>query len=69
MAALLPEKPGPRRAHKLSEEVVADLRQALADNPELSTSDLVAILRDRFGLSVHGRSIERALKRRVKERR
>jgi len=69
VAALLPEKPGPRRAHKLSEEVVADLRQALADNPELRTSDLVAILRDRFGLSVHGRSIERALKRREKKRR
>lgn len=66
---LLPDKPGPRRAHKLSEQVVAELRQALADNPELRTGDLVAILRDRFGLSVHGRSIERALRRQEKKRR
>jgi len=69
VAGLLPEKPGPRRAHKLSEQVVADLRQALAENPELRTGDLVAILRDHFGLSVHGRSIERALRRQEKKRR
>lgn len=69
VAALLPEKPGPRRAHKLSEEVVGHLRQALADDAGLSTSDLVAIVRDRFGLSVHGRSVERALRRREKKRR
>lgn len=69
VAALLPEKPGPRRAHKLSEDVVEHLRQVLADDAELGTSDLVAIARDRFGLSVHGRSVERALKRREKKRR
>jgi transposase len=69
VAALLPEKPGPRRAHKLREDVVEHLRRALADDAELSTSDLVAIVRDHFGLSVHGRSVERALKRREKKRR
>ena len=69
VAALLPDKPGPRRAHKLREEVVEHLRQALADDAGLGTSDLVAIVRNHFGLSVHGRSVERALKRREKKRR
>lgn len=69
IAALVPEKPGPRRAHKLSEEVVEHLLQALADNPDLGTNDLVALVKSRFGLSVHGRSIERALDRQKKKTR
>ena len=34
LPALLPKKPGPRRAHKLSEEVVTALREALAELAE-----------------------------------
>jgi transposase len=63
LPGLLPARPGPRRAHKLTEEVVADLRAALEDDPTLRTTDLVARLEARFGLVVHPRSIERALAR------
>jgi transposase len=63
LPGLLPARPGPRRAHKLTEEVVADLRAALEDDPTLRTADLVAHLEARFGLVVHPRSIERALAR------
>jgi transposase len=63
LPGLLPARPGPRRAHKLTEEVVADLRAALEDDPTLRTADLVAHLEDHFGLVVHPRSIERALAR------
>jgi transposase len=69
VGALLPQKPGPRRAHKLSEEVVEFLHSTLADTPELRAKDLVPILQEHFGLSVHPRSIERALKRQEKKRR
>ena len=68
LAALLPRKPGPRRAHKLSEEVVDVLREALAQEPELSPQELVQLVEERFGLSVHRRSIERALARPGKKR-
>lgn len=68
LPALLPKKPGPRRAHKLSEEVVRALREALAEQPELSPRELVALAEERFGLSVHRRSIERALARQEKNR-
>jgi transposase len=67
ITALMPRKPGPRRAHKLSDEIIAQLRQALADHPELTTCDLVAMVEGRYGLSVHGRSIERALTRHKKK--
>jgi len=69
LPALLPKKPGPRRAHKLSDEVVAALQEALAEQPELGPQDLVKLVEERFGISVHQRSVERALVRQEKKRR
>ncbi len=69
LAALLPKKPGPRRAHKLSEEIVEALRQMLDQASDMNTSALAEQVRERFGVSVHPRSIERALARQKKKRR
>ncbi len=69
LPALLPKKPGPRRAHKLSEEVLEVLRAALATEPALSSQALAQLVEERFGLSVHRRSIERALAPQEKKRR
>lgn len=68
LAALLPQRPGPRRAHKLSEEVVDFLEDTLADTPHLGFGELATAVAERFGLSVHPRSIGRALARRKKNR-
>jgi transposase len=64
LPGLLPARPGPRRAHKLTEQIVGFLEQALAGDPELRAEELAARVADRFGLSVHPRSVERALARR-----
>ena len=69
LPALLPKKPGPRRAHKLSEEIVEALRQMQGQAPDMNTSALAEQVRERFGVSVHPRSIERALARQEKKRR
>jgi transposase len=69
LPALLPKKPGPRRAHKLSEEIVKALREMRGEVPDINTTTLAERLRERFGLSVHPRSIERALARQEKKRR
>jgi len=69
LPALLPRKPGPRSAHKLSVEVVTALEEALAEKPELSAQALVLLVEKRFGVSVHRRSVERALSRQKKKRR
>jgi len=68
LTALFPKKPGPRGAHKLSEDVVGVLREALAKEPGLRVSTLVEMVKNRFGMTVHPRSIERALARQKKKR-
>jgi transposase len=66
---LVPAKPGPRRAHKLSDEIVDFLEKRLADDGELGAADLADLVEKRFGRNVHPRSVERALARREKKRR
>jgi transposase len=66
LAGLLSRPRGPKRAHKLSEEVMAFLDGALAEDGSLRAPALAERVRERFGLSVHPRSIERALARRRK---
>jgi transposase len=69
LPGLLPRRPGPRRAHKLSEAVVARLEEALEADPSLGSADLVELVRAEFDLVVHSRSVERALARRPKDER
>ena len=59
----MPARPGPRRAHKLSEEIVAFARERLEADPALRAGELVEVIAERFGVRVHPRSIERALAR------
>ena len=66
LPGLVPQRPGPRRAHKLSDAVVDALEAGLAEDPSLSSANLARIAQERFGLSVHRRSVERALGRRKK---
>ena len=63
LAGLVPARPGPRRAHKMSAEVVAFAQERLEAEPGLRAADLVELIEDRFGVRVHPRSIERALER------
>lgn len=63
LAGLVPARPGPRRAHKLTAEVVEFASQAAEADPSLRSRDLVEAIRDRFGVVVHPRSVERALAR------
>ena len=64
LPGLVPAKPGPRRAHKLSEEVLDFAEAQLETDPGLRPADLVDPISARYGVRVHPRSIERALERR-----
>ena len=68
LPGLLPDRPGPRRPHKFSDEVVEALQAAKNEKPELTAAELVELARERFGVSVHRSSIDRALARGKKRR-
>ena len=67
LAGLIPDKPGPREAHKLSSEVMVFVQRQLAAVPNLDSPALAGHIEQQFGVSVHPRSIERALKREKKK--
>ena len=67
MAALLPKKPGPRRAHKLDAEVMDFLERLRSEDPSLRPAELATQVLKRFGRKVHPRSVERALARQEKK--
>ena len=64
IAGLLPQPTGPRHAHKLTEELVVQLRP-LAKT--MSAPQLAQWLQEQHHLKVHPRSIERALARSEKK--
>ena len=68
LAGLLPKKRGPRGGHKLTEEVLEVLRHERESDKKLTAKDLARIARKRFGLKIHPRSIDRALKAEKKKR-
>ena len=67
LPGLLPRKRGPRGAHKLDHAVMAWVAEQQRRLPEPSIADLVAGIEQQFGLSVHPRSLERALVRAEKK--
>lgn len=68
LPGLLPKKRGPRAAHKLNAEVMRFIREVRGKDPSATASALVPLVRERFGIEVHQRSVERALVRQEKKR-
>ena len=66
LPGLLPQRPGPRHAHKLSDDVLDFVLHQQTKNPALGSATLAGLIADAFGLTVHPRSLERALARRRK---
>jgi transposase len=68
LLGLLPAKKGPRRSHKLSEEVLNFVTEELTADASLDASELARRIHQRFRISVHPRSIRRALARRKQKK-
>ena len=63
LGGLVPAKPGPRRAHKLTDEVIAYARQVREADPGIGSARLAAAIAEKLAIRVHPRSVERALAR------
>jgi hypothetical protein len=68
LAALIAHKPGPHGGHKLTAAVLQFVIEARTTDPGVRAEHLAERVRQRFGVQVHPRSIERQLLRK-KERR
>ena len=66
LAGLLPQQRGPKSPHKLTPEVMAFIDTRMASEPPPGARALARAIRAELGLSVHPRTIERALARKKK---
>ena len=67
LLGLLPRKKGPQRSHKLTEEILTFVND-LVEEKDHSPVELAEIVRHRFAIDVHPRSIGRAIVRWKKKR-
>ena len=68
LTGLLPRLRGPKGRHKLSSEVVQHILALKSKDPLITTTHCVQEIQRRFGISVHRRSLERALRSKKKRR-
>jgi transposase len=68
LAGLVPRRTGPKGGHKITDDVMEFVGQIRAVSPSASSKELARQVGERFGVSVHPRSIERALRRQGEKR-
>jgi transposase len=64
---LVKKRPGPKSAHKLTEEILFFIEENIEDGKPLRARKLTPLIKEKFGKDVHPRSIERAIARRKKK--
>lgn len=68
LAGLLPKLRGPKGAHKLTAPIMAFIEQRLQQGEPMHARQLAHAIQSELGISVHPRSIERAIARKKKRR-
>jgi transposase len=68
LGGLLPKPRGPQERHKLSAVVIEYVRTLRTAEPDMTTVACVQAIQERFGITVHRRSLERALVSKKKPR-
>jgi transposase len=66
LVGLIPARPGPRHAHKLTDDILGFIDAQVAARGSLPAAELAEMILQERELCVHPRSIERALARRKK---
>jgi transposase len=61
LAGLVPRKRGPHGPHKLQGEALAFVQQQLVAGHPVRARELAKLVRQRFDLAIHPRTIERAV--------
>jgi len=66
LAGLVPQQRGPKGAHKLDTQLMSFIETQQQERGPLSASRLAKLILAQFGITVHPRSIERAIVRKKK---
>jgi transposase len=61
LLGLAPKKSGPQSRHKLTAEVMAFIGEKMGEDKSVNSQRLAEMVKERFSISIHPRSIERAL--------
>ena len=69
VADLIPRKRGPKAPRKLTDEVMHFVEETMSKDASRRAPAIAELIEERFGFTVHPRSIQRALERRKKKRR
>ena len=68
VAGLAKKRPGPKSAHKLTDDILAFIEETTEEGKPLRARKLAPLIKEKFGKDVHPRTIERAVARRKKKR-
>lgn len=68
LAGLIPRQRGPKGGHKLSAEVISYIDHLKVAQPDLTIPQCVDAIAAHFGITVHRRSLERAMAVKKKQR-
>lgn len=63
LPGLLPLRPGPRNPHKLSPDILSYIKKSLEDKTVSNSKQLSKMIEQKFKVSIHPRTIERAIAR------
>jgi transposase len=64
---LAKKRPGPKSAHKITDEMLTFIEENVEEGKPLRARKLAPLIKEKFGKDVHPRTIERAMVRRKKK--
>ena len=67
VTGLVKRRPGPKSAHKLTDDVLSFIEEKVIEGKPLRARKLAPVIREIFGKDIHPRTIERAVMRRKKK--
>lgn len=67
LGGLLAEKRGPKKPRKLTPEVRRYLKELVSAEPDLKAAELVQSVRRRFGILLHPRTVEKAVRKKGRQ--
>lgn len=68
VAGLVKKRPGPKSAHKLTDDILDFIEEKIEEGEPLRARKLAPLIKNEFEVDIHPRTIERAMARRKKKR-